>query len=99
MSKKTRRKFDEVDRVKYHLDREYECGRYGLNYGEPKHSYSIGFSDGVSFIDNTAAMRGEFGAKSARAYASGRKRGQAAAKSYFKRTGQDLKDVKRTRFL
>lgn len=87
-----KKKYTELEKLKYHHSREYACGRYGLKYGGPKHCYSSGFVDGVSFRDNTAATRGEFGSKSARAYASGYKRGEAAAFSYFKSTGKQLQD-------
>lgn len=92
MSKK---KYTELERYHYHLDRVYACGRYGLKFGGPKHSYSVGFSDGVSNIDNTGATRSEFGNRSGRAYAAGRKRGRAAAKTYLTKNGGQLRDMKR----
>lgn len=89
-----KKKYTELEKLKYHHDREYSCGRFGLKFGGPKHTYSFGFNDGVSGFDNTAAVRSESGRKMARVYSTGYKRGQAAARSYFKKTGKQLSDEK-----
>jgi hypothetical protein len=90
MAKSIKKKYDEVDKYKYHEKRDRACGRFGLNFGDAKHSYSSGFTDGVHCINNISAVRREFGAKSANSYALGNRRGRAASLSYFKRTGKML---------
>lgn len=70
------------ERYKYHSDRDGNCGKYGLQFGSPKHMYSAGFTDAFWGRDNTAATRHEFGEKSARGYAAGRKVALTARKKF-----------------
>lgn len=85
MSKK---KYTSEQKFRYHSSRDVSCGKYGLKFGGPKHSYSSGFVDGFHHIDNERATRREFGNKSGAAYSLGNKRGKAAANEYFLRTGK-----------
>ena len=92
MAKK--KKFTSEEKYRYHSSREVACGKYGLKFGGPKHSYSIGFSDGFHHIDNSSAMRSEFGKRSGASYSIGNKRGKAAAKEYFLRTGKQPSELR-----
>lgn len=85
---KSRKKYTAEQKYRYHSSREVSCGKYGLKYGGPRHCYSVGFADGFKSINNTGGIKGEFGKRSSNAYAIGNKRGKAAAKEYFLRTGK-----------
>ena len=87
------KKYSSEEKYRYHSSRNTACGRYGLKYGGPKHSYSSGFADGFHFIDNTSATTSEFGKRSGKAYSIGNKRGQAAAIEYSKRTGHNPRSL------
>lgn len=91
---KTRKKYSSEEKYRYHSSREVSCAKYGLKFGGPRHSYSIGFADGFHRIDNTRGMESEFGKRSSKAYAIGNKRGKAAAKEYFSRTGKNPHDLR-----
>lgn len=93
--KKPRKKYSSEEKYRYHSSREVSCGKYGLEFGGPKHCYSTGFADAFHGIDNTRAINGEFGKHCSNAYASGNKRGKAAAKEYFLRTGKQPSDLRR----
>ena len=80
--------------LRYHHDREGNLGKYGLEWGSSGHMYSAGFYDGVSFIDNETAIRGEFGSKAAASYAKGREKGNEAAHEYGRKTGKQLSNLK-----
>ena len=84
-----RKKYSSEEKYCYHKSRVYSAAKHGIKFGDPKHSYSIGFSDGFKDIDNTSSMKSEFGKKSGNAYAIGQRRGVAAAREYFMRTGKD----------
>lgn len=73
------------DRLSYHLSRENNCGKFGIEFGGTKHSYSSGFADAFSGRDNTSAMTSEFGKRSGNSYSVGYKRGRKAAFDYFKK--------------
>ena len=84
------KKFSLKDRIAYHRDRDRNYKKYGIKYGSPRYSYSIGFSDGIDHLDNSASVKREFGSRSARAYNFGRKRGKIAAAEYFKKYGKSI---------
>lgn len=81
------------ERFKYHTERDTACGKFGLEFGSPKHTYSSGFRDAFMNIDNRSGVRSEFGAKSARAYSSGHARGEKAAREYFDKTGKQPSEL------
>ena len=83
MSKK---KYSSEEKFRYHNDRYFSCGKYGLEFGGSKHCYSTGFRDAFKGRDNVGGIQSEFGKKKARAYALGFKRGRNAAYEYLKRT-------------
>lgn len=87
------KKYSSEEKFRYHSSRDTACGRHGLKYGGPKHSYSSGFVDGFYFIDNTSATTSEFGKRSGNAYSIGNKRGRAAAIEYTKRTGRNPRSL------
>ena len=76
------------ERFAYHYDRDMGCGKYGLEFGGPKHCYSSGFHDAFSGHNNTVATRHEFGNKSGNAYQAGYRVGRKAAMDYLKQTGK-----------
>ena len=82
------KKYSSEQKLRYHLNRASAPGRYNLKYGGTKHSYSDGFCEAFSGINNEAATRAEFGKKSGNAYSIGHKRGVKAANEYFNRTGK-----------
>lgn len=88
-----KKKYTSEQKYRYHSSREVSCGKYGLKFGGPKHSYSIGFADGFHSIDNKRGILSEFGRKSGASYSIGNKRGRAAAKEYFLRTGKQPSDL------
>lgn len=92
MAKK--KKYTSEQKYKYHDDRYFSCGKYGLDFGGSKHSYSAGFRDGFKGIDNTSALKREFGNKSGNSYSIGNRRGKIAAREYFNRTGKQPKDLR-----
>ena len=75
-------------RQKGNSDRYFSCGKYGLEYGSPRHLYSNGFREAFSGRDNTRAVAGEFGKRCGEAYALGYKRGTKASFEYLKTTGK-----------
>lgn len=85
MSKK---KYSSEEKFRYHNDRYYSCGKYGLKFGGTKHCYSVGFRDAFKGRNDVGAVKSEFGRKSARAYTLGFKRGEKSAWEYLKRTGK-----------
>ena len=89
------KKYSSEDKYFYHSSRESACGRYGLNFGDPKHCYSSGFVDAFHGRDNTHGYKAEFGQKSGNGYAMGYRRGKKAAAEYFKRTGKQPSDLGR----
>lgn len=87
-------KYSSEEKYRYHSSRKDSCGKFGLKFGGPKHCYSVGFVDGFKHIDNERAINGEFGKRSSKAYAVGNKRGSAAAKEYFLRTGKQTHSLR-----
>ncbi len=85
MAKKV--KFSSEQRYKYHSARQGALEKYGLEFGGTKHMYSSGFTDAFHGIDNTKAVKGEFGVRCSRFYALGRAQGRKCAMEYLKRTG------------
>lgn len=83
------KKFSSEEKYRYHSDRYFSCGKYGLKFGGPKHSYSVGFRDAFHDRDNKRAVSAEFGKRSGNAYGVGYERGKKAAREYFKRTGKN----------
>lgn len=84
-----KKKYTSEEKFRYHNDRYFSCGKYGLKFGGAKHCYSTGFRDGFKGADNyVGGVQREFGKKSARAYALGFKRGRNAASEYLGRTGK-----------
>ena len=88
------RRFTPEQKYHYHNERSYRPGPSGIDYGGPKHCYSFGFTDGWFGIDNSRATKGEFGAKSQRAYDAGHARGNRAFRQFFKRTGKQPEAVR-----
>ena len=88
------KKYTSEQKYKYHDDRYFSCGKYGLNFGGPKHSYSAGFRDAFKSIDNSLAVKREFGKRSGNAYTVGNRRGKKAAMEYFNRTGKQPRDLR-----
>ena len=82
------KKFSLKDRIAYHRDRDRNYKKYGIKFGGPRHSYSVGFSDGIDHLDNSAVTKRLYGSRSARAYNFGRKRGKIAAAKYFEKYGK-----------
>lgn len=90
-----KKKFSVKQRFDYHNDRYFGCGRYGLEFGGTKHSYSTGFRDAFYGCHNTDSVIREFGKKSGVAYESGYKRGLRAAEKYFLTTGKQPSEIHR----
>ena len=91
----SKKKYSPEEKYRYHASREVSCGKHGLEFGSPKHCYSSGFADAFHHIDNTRGINGEFGKRSGFAYAAGNKRGKAAAKEYFLKTGKQPSQLSR----
>ena len=87
------KKYTIEERLKYHSNRSRAPGRFNIEFGGPKHSYSDGFREAFWGHNNESATRGEFGKKSGNAYAAGYKRGDKAAKEYFLKTGKHPLDL------
>lgn len=83
-----KKKYTPQQKYSYHKTRERSPKKYGIKFGDTKHLYSCGFTDGFDFIDNTAATRNEFGKKGGLAYSLGNKRGKKAALEYSESTGK-----------
>ena len=89
-----RKKYSSEEKYRYHNSRVGSAAKHGIKFGDPKHSYSCGFTDGFHGINNTRALKRELGKKSGNAYAIGQRRGEAAAHEYFMRTGNQPGDLR-----
>ena len=82
------KRYTPEQRISYHTKRDTAHGHFGLTFGEPKHTYSIGYVDGALGKNNKRVIKAEYGAKSSYAYEAGHKRGAKAGEAYFKKTGK-----------
>lgn len=80
-------RFSITDRYKYHSQRDRNPGKFGLKSGSPKNAYSAGFVDAFHRINNSSAMKGEFGKRAEKSYNHGHRRGTKAAQAYTVKTG------------
>lgn len=81
------KKYTFEEKYNYHQSRVRSCARYGLKFGDPKHSYSDGFVDGVNFRNNAHSTTREFGKASGKAYTLGYNRAQNEIKKHVKKHG------------
>ena len=95
MKKASAKKYTVKQRYEYHSDRYFSCGKHGIEFGSPKHCYSMGFRDAFFAHDNTGAITHEFESKCGKAYNHGYERGNTAAREYFKTTGKQPSNIGR----
>lgn len=88
------KRYTSEEKFRYHNDRYFSCGKYGLSFGGSKHCYSTGFRDAFKGRNNVGGIESEFGKKSGNSYSLGFKRGKKAAHEYFNRTGKQPFDLK-----
>lgn len=67
---KKKRTIDEI--IKYHRGRGNSPEEYGVKFGDPKHTYSVGIRDELARLSQQDYYRANYGQKSAKAYAFGR---------------------------
>ena len=81
-------KFSLKQKYDYHKSRDRSPAKHGLKYGSPKSIYSSGFVDSFHQIDNSHAVKKEFGSRCSFAYKQGQRRGKKAARAYALKTGK-----------
>lgn len=87
MSKKNN-KFSIVERYNYHSSRERNSAKHCIEFRGTKHSYSMGYVDAFHNVNNSSAVKREFGKKSFASYLLGLIRGRKAAKAFTQKTGK-----------
>ena len=87
MSKKNN-KFSIEKRYNYHLSRDRNSAKYGIKFGGTKQSYSMGYVDAFHNVNNSSAVKRDFGKKSFASYLLGLIRGRKAAKAFTQKTGK-----------
>ncbi len=91
---RNRKQYTPEQKYRYHKSIDVGCGKFGIEYGSPRHCYSSGFADAFSGRNNTAPTTREFGKKSGKSYAFGYERGRKCARKYFLDTGKQPADLK-----
>ena len=91
--KRSMKKYSIVEKLEYHSKRQGVPGRFGLNFGDPKQCYSMGFREAFTGRNNEDSVKREFGKRSSNAYSVGYKRGKKAARTYFDKTGKQPFDL------
>ena len=77
---KNSKRYSTEDKLKYHTKRDLNPKGFGLVFGEPKHSYSMGYLDGFDGTNNSRFVESHYGKRSSISYEFGRKRGLLARK-------------------
>ena len=81
---KNRKRWSPEEKMKYHSSRDVSPSKFNIRFGGTEHCYSSGFVDGFNFIDNSSAIRHEFGERSSKSYRIGNVRGRNAAHKSLK---------------